>query len=970
MEPTLASLYPIHQIGSDGFNWWVGQIESGKDDDPKKSGRYRVRIVGQHLKDCNSTKTEDLPWANVMMPVTSPFTDGLTTGASVGLEPGNWVIGFYLDNDKQKPIIIGSIGHTKGSTIIKNDDPAPGSSCKSFTTFISNDVVPQQDYPINAQKGKNDNDANVALAGPPAADNGNKPGELPPAVAAVLGKRSETNPTGSKHCYIIANPKCGGDSNLKNSITSVVGDLLRANQESGGQLGNYLVSKANGFLYDKVSIARYHIGRIVQLVKSFVARVKGEIVKLIKDGINKLIDTLLKVEDAEGAIIGNTGPLADPDKAFKPIREKGNRLKAVKKIFDEIFEELGCSIEDITDKLAQWIFDTIFGYLTDLFYEAACFVDTLIDGILNQILSLLDTVINTVLGPLQQLLDTLANPINLISSAINSIMSLLGISCSGPSQKCDAIQKVCTDCTQNDNEDDKDFLDKLIAQIEDGPLDSGGICDEARNVPPTEPTQVVFLGGVLLNPPTTTVTTPPLNPSTPNEFLSTASDPDNESNAPINSDDTDSPEIPDAIPQTTINDAPDEDPNEPQEGQEYTVTSDRTVYNEGDTIVYTIRTLNVPDNTTSTYTMSGSEVQPTDIVEGLTGSFVIISNTAEVSVTIASDGVVETTPKQIRFEIDDQNAFTDIIVDPNIELVPGIDDNIVLLPTYSLVSDATTYDEGEDIICTVTTTNVPDNTILNYTLFGTNITTGDFINDSLSGQVTINNNTGRFILGIREDTQIEDAERLNIVLNGTGESIVVTINGQQEENPAPQAPDQPLIITKPTAGTPITDENGSIISIPIENSGNQYQTAPNVIIGGQGYGATAIALLDEDGFVTEVRVTRTGVNYQRNVPNINTSCVIDSFTLLSPGVGYETAPTVYIDGEEGLAEALIDVNGYVIGVRSLDRTRTYDRMPQVLIVGGDGAGARVLPNITCLDTIELERRGYAKIGTGRYIDCP
>lgn len=62
MDQVLSSLFPSHQVGSDGFNWWIGQIESNSSDDPKKSGRYKVRIVGQHLKDCNSTATKDLPW--------------------------------------------------------------------------------------------------------------------------------------------------------------------------------------------------------------------------------------------------------------------------------------------------------------------------------------------------------------------------------------------------------------------------------------------------------------------------------------------------------------------------------------------------------------------------------------------------------------------------------------------------------------------------------------------------------------------------------------------------------------------------------------------------------------------------------------------------------------------------------------------------------------------------------------------
>ena len=39
MDQSLSSLYPIHQIGSDGFSWWVGQVESDKKDDPKRGNK-------------------------------------------------------------------------------------------------------------------------------------------------------------------------------------------------------------------------------------------------------------------------------------------------------------------------------------------------------------------------------------------------------------------------------------------------------------------------------------------------------------------------------------------------------------------------------------------------------------------------------------------------------------------------------------------------------------------------------------------------------------------------------------------------------------------------------------------------------------------------------------------------------------------------------------------------------------------
>ena len=101
MDP-LAHLYPVHQIGSDGFSWWIGQVEtatkkSNGKPDPKRSGRYKVRIIGHHPKSCNAVTTDDLPWAITMMPVTTPYGTGATRSGTPQLEAGDWVVGFFLD---------------------------------------------------------------------------------------------------------------------------------------------------------------------------------------------------------------------------------------------------------------------------------------------------------------------------------------------------------------------------------------------------------------------------------------------------------------------------------------------------------------------------------------------------------------------------------------------------------------------------------------------------------------------------------------------------------------------------------------------------------------------------------------------------------------------------------------------------------------------------------------------------------
>ena len=94
-------------MGMDGFVWFTGVVEDR--DDPSKLGRVRVRCVGYHTEDKNRIPTEDLPWAHVMHPVTDPSMGGMGMTPSFMVE-GTWVVGFFMDaEDKQQPVIIGTL---------------------------------------------------------------------------------------------------------------------------------------------------------------------------------------------------------------------------------------------------------------------------------------------------------------------------------------------------------------------------------------------------------------------------------------------------------------------------------------------------------------------------------------------------------------------------------------------------------------------------------------------------------------------------------------------------------------------------------------------------------------------------------------------------------------------------------------------------------------------------------------------
>ena len=93
--------------GKDGFIWWHGVVEDRQD--PLYLGRCKVRILGWHTEDKAELPTASLPWAQVLMPITSASQTNVGH-APVGPVEGTWVMGFYRDGELgQEPVIMGTI---------------------------------------------------------------------------------------------------------------------------------------------------------------------------------------------------------------------------------------------------------------------------------------------------------------------------------------------------------------------------------------------------------------------------------------------------------------------------------------------------------------------------------------------------------------------------------------------------------------------------------------------------------------------------------------------------------------------------------------------------------------------------------------------------------------------------------------------------------------------------------------------
>tara|TARA_B100000902_G_scaffold227745_1_gene216200 strand:+ start:179 stop:2182 length:2004 start_codon:yes stop_codon:yes gene_type:complete len=114
------------------------------------------------------------------------------------------------------------------------------------------------------------------------------------------------------------------------------------------------------------------------------------------------------------------------------------------------------------------------------------------------------------------------------------------------------------------------------------------------------------------------------------------------------------------------------------------------------------------------------------------------------------------------------------------------------LPTYTVSLSATSIDEGGSFTTTLTTTNVDDGTSFNYILSGTGIAPADFSSGSLTGSVTISNNTASFSHTLSEDATTEGTETITIrlidsSLNYVGNTVNVNVADTSTTPAAPPA---------------------------------------------------------------------------------------------------------------------------------------------------------------------------------------
>ena len=96
----------IQEYYGDQNRWFIGIVKDIQD--PLELGRVRVRIYGVHPDKTIDAEDDDLPWAQVLVPITEGGSSGI--GTNIGIKVQSQVYGIFLDGkDSQLPLVLGSI---------------------------------------------------------------------------------------------------------------------------------------------------------------------------------------------------------------------------------------------------------------------------------------------------------------------------------------------------------------------------------------------------------------------------------------------------------------------------------------------------------------------------------------------------------------------------------------------------------------------------------------------------------------------------------------------------------------------------------------------------------------------------------------------------------------------------------------------------------------------------------------------
>jgi len=462
------------------------------------------------------------------------------------------------------------------------------------------------------------------------------------------------------------------------------------------------------------------------------------------------------------------------------------------------------------------------------------------------------------------------------------------------------------------------------------------------------------------------------------------------------------PTLPEVPPTTPPFIPPIVPPLLPDNNSFYTLSADKSKVNEGETVVFTMNTVNVDTGSTVNYTIGRAETGITfgDIewIKQSGGPIQMVNSAADLAgtFTVAEDGsdFVEIKLRQDDVDESDSEVQEQVIVQLNglgisasclVEDPSG--ESSVPEPT-GVITDITIdppeicSEPGCEAVVTIIGT-IDDGLCLPYTIFGAGITPEDIV-QPLTGVVCFEDGEAKFTITVRPDRFADVPENLTFSIDEFGASATAVLmasedadtdtstGGGDDDDDGFGDDDDGFGDGTPEFGTPIINNDGGIVDIPVTKPGFRYTALPFISLeSNTGFGGFVEPILNSQGYLTRVRVIRGGQGYTGNLIPGGIICQLVGFSLQNVGGLYTKAPTVYVNGDSSIAKASLSSEGFVDNIVLIKGGMQYVEIPEVIITGGDGFGARAKADLQCVpeDRSELILQGLAK-DPANYVDCP
>ena len=390
-------LIKTHFLGKDGFIWWIGQVvdqskwignlpTTPTDTTEEHKGfdfRYKVRIMGYHTGSPEDLPDDQLPWANIMYPVTAGTSGGAVHTPQ--LRQGNFVYGFFLDGeDAQMPIIMGVIGYNQYTALLK--DIPEGGGFAPFSGYTVDDTVPrnalgttQEDgtavsEDVDASKTNNEEVMESPLSLVGRKDGANKEQYENRSTVREVATISKCEPA----------PVVGIQRKMKNMLAEVKRIQKTANDWE-----------------TKVSTK-------IDNIEEEIAKVKDNAIKGISSDVKRITaeiqkNALKKVNDA----------LSDTYNEVFPTE-----LPQLKEKVEAANDELSCLFRNIMKNLTGMVGGFLNQIIDRFITTPLCAVENFIGSLLGKISGLIDSSIDAVMGPIKGLLAGMG----VASSALDDVM--------------------------------------------------------------------------------------------------------------------------------------------------------------------------------------------------------------------------------------------------------------------------------------------------------------------------------------------------------------------------------------------------------------------------------------------------------------------------------------------------------------------------------------------------------------------